>query len=54
MQIPYMVILGKKEMDGKKISVRSRSGKQKMGISLEEFLAPLKDEIAKRKNELML
>ncbi len=54
MQIPYMVILGKKEMDGKKISVRSRSGKQKMGISLGEFLAPLKDEIAKRKNELML
>jgi threonyl-tRNA synthetase len=53
-QIPYMVILGEKELEAKTISVRSRSGKQKMGMPLPEFLAALKDEISARKKELML
>ncbi|MCL5430203.1 MAG: threonine--tRNA ligase [Candidatus Marsarchaeota archaeon] len=53
-QIPYMIILGDKEVEGKKISVRSRSGKQRMGISIDEFLPQLKEEISNRKKELML
>ncbi|MCW6159562.1 MAG: threonine--tRNA ligase [Candidatus Micrarchaeales archaeon] len=53
-QVPYMIILGEKEMEGKTISVRSRSGKQKMGLSIDEFVSSLKSEIAERKNELML
>jgi threonyl-tRNA synthetase len=53
-KIPYMLILGKKEMDAGKISVRSRSGKQKMGLALDEFIGSIKEEITKRKNELML
>ena len=53
-QIPYMLILGKKEQEAKKISVRSRSGKQQMGLDPKDFIAKLKDEITDRKNELML
>lgn len=53
-QIPYMVILGEKEAESQMISVRSRSGKQKMGIRLEEFVASLKEEIGSRRGELML
>ncbi|MFI5412304.1 MAG: threonine--tRNA ligase [Candidatus Micrarchaeales archaeon] len=53
-KIPYMLILGKKEMESKKISVRGRSGKQKMGLSLEEFISSISKEIKERKNEQML
>lgn len=53
-QIPYLIILGEKEIEGKKISVRSRSGKQKMGMGLDEFTSQLKEEISNRKSELML
>ena len=53
-QIPYLIVLGEKEAEAKKISVRSRAGKQKMGMSLDEFMPALKKEIGERKNELML
>ncbi len=51
-KIPYMIVLGKKEMEGKKISVRSRSGKSKMGMTLQELIKLLNEEISSRKNEL--
>lgn len=47
-KIPYMIVLGKKEADSKKISVRSRSGKQKMGIGADEFISIIKKEISER------
>jgi threonyl-tRNA synthetase len=53
-KIPYMLILGKKEVEGEKISVRSRSGKQKMGVTLDEFLSSIKSEISERKNEQLI
>ena len=49
-RVPYMVILGKKEEEKGTVTVRSRSGKQKMGIKLEDFLADLKKEISERAN----
>ncbi len=52
-KIPYMIILGKKEVEGKKISIRGRSGKQKLGVSEEEFIESLKKEILERKSEQM-
>lgn len=53
-QVPYMIVLGGKEAEAETISVRSRSGKQKMGARLEEFIASLNSEIKERKGELML
>jgi len=49
-KVPYIIILGKKEEEKGMVTVRSRSGKQKMGIKLEDFLADLKKEIADRDN----
>ena len=47
-KVPYVVILGQKEAEGKKVTVRSRSGAQKQGIGLEHFLKDIKEEISNR------
>lgn len=47
-QVPYMLILGKKETEAKKVSVRSRTGKQKMGMDVDEFVSMINEEIARR------
>jgi threonyl-tRNA synthetase len=36
-RVPYMIIVGDKEMAGGTISVRLRNGEQKNNISFEEF-----------------
>ena len=38
-KIPYMLILGEKERDGKLVSVRYRNGKQDNLISIEDFIS---------------
>ena len=53
-QIPYMIIIGEKEVTGKKISVRTRENKQKLGVELDSFLETLKKEISERKNSLSI
>ena len=45
---PYMIILGKKEMESGKITVRARGGAQKQDVELGSFVAELKKEIAER------
>ena len=51
-RIPYMVILGKREADEGKITVRSRSGKQVHGLSTEDFMGTVVEEIRGRKPDL--
>ncbi len=49
-KVPYMIVVGEKEMNENKISVR-RQGKGDMGAhDAEEFIAMIKDEIANRKS----
>ncbi len=48
-KIPYMVILGEKEVEENAVSVRHRSGKQENGLPLEEFISTLKDVIGSKK-----
>ncbi|MCL4379184.1 MAG: threonine--tRNA ligase [Candidatus Marsarchaeota archaeon] len=50
-KIPYMIVLGKKEAESKKVSVRSRSGKQRMGIGADEFISMIKKEISERSSD---
>ena len=45
LKIPYMVILGEKEMNSSLLSIRERTGKQKNGLSYEEFAKALKEKI---------
>ena len=44
-KVPYMVIVGEKEENEKKVSVRSRKEGDKGALDIEEFVALLKEEI---------
>ena len=49
MKIPIMLVIGEKEVNEEKVSVR-RQGKGDMGSqSLEEFIAMVKDEVKHKK-----
>ncbi len=48
-EVPYTLILGKKESEAGTISIRLRDGTQKNQVKLEDFIAQLKDEIENRK-----
>ena len=43
-KIPYMIVIGNKEEQGKNIAVRSRDGKVKYNVKLDEFLKQLSKE----------
>jgi threonyl-tRNA synthetase len=46
LKIPYMLIIGKKEEDAKTVAVRMRSGEQRFGVSLEDFLSEVRETVA--------
>ena len=48
-KVPYMVIIGEKEISEKNVSVRDRATDQTRTMSLEDFEAKLKQEIVERK-----
>jgi threonyl-tRNA synthetase len=51
MKVPYMLVIGEKEMNEEKASVR-RQGKGDLGAKLvEEFITDIKNEIEERKSE---
>ncbi|MDT7891698.1 MAG: threonine--tRNA ligase [Thermoproteota archaeon] len=49
MKVPYMIILGKKELENNTITVRDREGKQLSDIKLEEFIDIIKEKVIFRK-----
>ncbi len=48
MKIPYLVIVGDEEEKSGTISMRGRGFENKSGLSLDEFVARLKDEVEKK------
>ncbi len=48
-KVPYMLVIGDKEMDGKKINVRIRGKKDTEEMSLQKFIEYAKEAIAKKK-----
>jgi len=50
----YMLILGDEEASGGTVSIRGRSGDQKNGVKLEEFVSDIFAEISNRSRELSL
>ena len=44
-KINYMLILGEKEKDENKISIRKRNGESVNDLNLDEFIKDLKEEI---------
>ncbi|MEY8000401.1 threonine--tRNA ligase [Clostridium sp. Mt-5] len=51
-KVPYMIILGDKEMGQKNISVRSRKNGDLGSMSLDDFIAKLKDEISNKVSDI--
>lgn len=52
MKVPYMLVVGEKEMQAGQVSLRVRDGSQQNNIPLAEFVARAKDRIARRAKEL--
>ncbi len=52
MKVPYMLIVGAKEMEAGRVSLRLRDGSQQNNLTLEEFIARIRDRIARRALEL--
>jgi len=50
----YMLILGDEEVSDGTVSIRGRSGSQKNGVKLEEFVSDIFAEISNRSRELSL
>ena len=49
-KIPYMLVLGDKEAEAGLVAVRTRAGGDEGTMTLDEFMAKIKEEIASRKN----
>jgi threonyl-tRNA synthetase len=48
-KIPYQLIIGEKEVKGKKVAVRNRDGKDLGPMPLKKFVEKVKAEIGKKK-----
>ncbi len=47
-KVPYMLVVGKKEMDAGTVAVRSSGGSQKFGVKLDDFIAQVSKESKER------
>lgn len=47
-KIPYMLVVGQKEVENSTVAVRTRGGGQKFGVKLDDFMAKIKVETEKR------
>jgi len=48
-KIPYMVVLGPKDVESGTLAVRLRDGRQKNGVTSEEFVRRLTEEVSSKK-----
>ena len=51
-KIPYMLVLGDNEMAAERVSLRVRDGSQQNNIPFSDFIARVKDRVARRTSEL--
>ena len=49
-KIPYMLVLGDKEAEANLVAVRTRAGGDEGTMTLDNFVAKIKEEIASKKN----
>jgi len=47
-QVPYMLVVGQKEMESGKLAVRTRDGKVEEGVPVDSFVGRVKKEIAEK------
>ncbi|MCE1206449.1 MAG: threonine--tRNA ligase [Spirochaetia bacterium] len=51
-KIPYMLVVGQKEMEENQVSIRYRDGRQENGVSFERFVGQVLDKIATKALDL--
>jgi threonyl-tRNA synthetase len=47
-RIPYMLVIGDKEVEAEKIAVRTRKGDDLGTLTIDEFISRMTEEVAKR------
>ena len=52
MQVPYMLIVGDREVENSTVSLRKRDGSRQNGLPTEEFIATVQERVATRSDEL--
>ncbi len=52
MQVPYMLVIGDREMEAGTVSLRRRDNTRQNGLPVEEFITTTQDRIATRSGEL--
>jgi threonyl-tRNA synthetase len=50
MKVPYMIVVGDKEIESGKISVRSLAGRDERNVDLDGFISELCEEMASRRS----
>ncbi|MDE1822929.1 MAG: threonine--tRNA ligase [Candidatus Micrarchaeota archaeon] len=53
-EIPYTIIIGRKEAEAKTVSVRNRNNVQKNAIKFQDFIDSMNNEITNREGELSI
>ena len=48
LKTPYMIIIGEKEMANDTVAIRYRGGKQINGVKTADFIAEVKETVAKK------
>ncbi|MFZ0547827.1 MAG: His/Gly/Thr/Pro-type tRNA ligase C-terminal domain-containing protein, partial [Candidatus Promineifilaceae bacterium] len=52
MKVPYMLIVGDREVSAETVSLRRRDGSQENGLAFGAFLADVREKIGRRSAEL--
>ena len=52
MQVPYMLVVGDREVEANTVSVRKRDGARQNGLPVEEFVDAVQERIATRSDQL--
>ena len=53
-KIPYLLVMGDKEIDAKSVTVRNVKTKKQVTVSVEDFMKKTMEDVAKRKLELSI
>ena len=51
-KVPYMLVIGDKEMESDDLMIRKRGEQDAVAINKQQFITELKEKIAKREIEL--
>jgi threonyl-tRNA synthetase len=54
LKVPYMLVVGDREVESGTVSVRRRTGEETPGVPVDDFVERISNEIAERRVELSI